>query len=549
MNIQAAASDYSVEGPNTLMLFNMSGGVRVTNLTSVNCKVLSGALLTFLGSRTGLVSVTNSDFGTTFQAIAAMYGSLIMADTAFNNVSMVEITSPDVTYISMSRCSFFNGGQLYLSGPNVTINGSVFVNNTVKSDGYNPGGAVYITSQRFDDAPELASSSYTMYFDGVYNVAQSVFVNNSNLVYGGASVVNEGDVGVGGAVLISGSQGTASEAFLMQNCSFDSNSAVSGGGLATWGIANALIFGCNFSNNFASSGTGAAMYAYGLQPKLTFVNLEASTVNASRFGSDSTANCDVMFRSCRCAGAKSSQFWNSLGTGLCIVDVDGGQCDHAYQLPSGYVIVDYDSYGSARNDERTDFVGPLNLGNSISVDVENCTFSNHTSFPETADPFVGGAGLRLESVGVSVLSSLTFINNSARQGGALHLKACDTTVLGDSFFYSNTASHEGGAVALVDTADAGLLIAATNMTKNSALRGGAVYGGPGTAVIISNGSRLFGNNALTDGGAVYCNGCQRLTLRESAEVGNNKAMGLGGGCYLDACLLLNLTQIWLHDNQ
>ena len=73
---------------------------------------------------------------------------------------------------------------------------------------------------------------------------------------------------------------------------------------------------------------------------------------------------------------------------------------------------------------------------------------------------------------------------------------------------NNVAAHKGGAVALVDTGQAGLLIGAPNMTNCTALIGGAVYGGPGTAIAVTNGSLLSGNKALTHGGAVYCDGCQ-----------------------------------------
>lgn len=458
----------------------------------------------------------------------------------------------------MDSCNFTNGGQISISAPNVTVTNCIFVNNVVDSSGYSPGGALLVTSQDFDTGD-------ADYFSGAYSLANCSFTNNSNVVHGGSSEgapMDQGDVGFGGAVMISGSQGSASETFIMQQCHFVNNSAVSGGGIGTFGVANVLMSECEFEQNFASSGGGAAIFSYGLQPRLTSAYLERSVINNSRFASPNTPNCDVMFQSCRCAGARFTQITNSLGTGLCIVDVDGGQCgssstltatsDSPSELNEAFDAYDIstDDISSSDNSEESSFVGSLNLVNSIVVDVRDCAFVNHTCLPQASvDPFLGGAGLRLESCGLSVLTRLVFDNNYARQGAGLHMKACDRTLLWNSSFVNNTVSHEGGAIAFVDTGETGLLIGATNMTDCSALSGGAVFGGPGTTIAITNGSRLTGNTAVTDGGAVYCNGCQSFALRGSTEVGKNQAEGSGGGCHFDACLLLNLTSISVHDNR
>ena len=109
------------------------------------------------------------------------------------------------------------------------------------------------------------------------------------------------------------------------------------------------------------------------------------------------------------------------------------------------------------------------------------------------------------------------------------------STLEDSSFVKNTANHGGGSIGLVDTGEKGLLIGGTNITNSSALNSGAVYGSPETAMIITNGSRLAGDTAITDGGAVFCNGCQFFALTDSTELWDNEALGSGGECYFYLC--------------
>ena len=563
---------------NCLMLFNLSDSVTVTNLTVIHCTLYShecggvdGAgcgLLTFLGSHAELISITNSSFAATSPAVAATYGSFVMANTAFDDgvtdwthLPMVTIRTTGTSFVSISKCTFTNAGQVWIDSSNVTVNDSMFFNNSaISEDAVAMGGVLRISSETLNPTPywPYDGTGTEKSHNGMFIIGNCTFVRNSNTV----RPVTDSDsdlgikniVGFGGALLLMSAlsdDANYNDSGIIQNCSFFENSAVSGGGIGTWGMANVMISSCYFQRNFASSGAGAAVRSFGLQANLMhMVYLENVTVSESLFGSADTANCDVVLESSGCATAQSSHFVNSLGAGLCIIDVGGRQCSDYYKTTPvaflsmpGFSVYDY-------GDNAREFIGYQDSINDISVQVTNCVFSGHTSFPASAaNQFVGGAGLRLESLPVSLLTGLVFSDNRARQGAALHLKACDKTVLLDSSFVDNTASHEGGSIALVDTGEAGLLIGATNITNCSALRGGAVYGSPGTAMVITNGSRLTNNTAVTDGGAVYCNGCQYFALTGSAIVWRNVASGSGGGCYFDACVLLTLTGIGVYDNR
>ena len=534
--------------PQPLSMFSNTGSVNITNMFSSNCTIMEGAQFQFNVSSPASVSISDSSFSNAFTALAVQHSSVSITYTTFDHVTQTSIITRLGTSVDINGCNFTNGGLLYISAPNVTIHKSEFHNNTAETDGQSPedppGGAISITSQIWD--PDDAE-----YFSGTYAISECLFVNNS-----ATTGLPAGSNGAGGAIIVAGSQGTASEHFTLLNCTLIGNSAVIGGALSTWGVANVVVSGCNFQQNVATANKGAAIYAYGLELKLTSVFIETSNISQSMFSKPSESNCDVMFESCRCAGASFSRFKDSFGTGLCFVDVQDGECD-APSLPSGtlsfafgsYAITNSDSLAEA-NTEAVSFLGDVDtLATGIVVDVRDCTFSNHTCTSQPSlDPFLGGAGVRIESASTAVLSRLVFEDNYARQGAGLHLKAVDTTLLWDSSFSNNVAAREGGAIALVDTGEAGLLIGATNMTNCTALIGGAMYGGAGTAIAVTNSSMLSGNKALTQGGAVYCDRCQSFAINQSTIVSWNEAQQSGGGCYFDMGLLVSVEECFVSNN-
>ena len=536
--------------PQPLSMFSNTGSVNFTNIFSSNCTTVEGSLFQFNVSSPASVSISDSSFSNAFTAVAVQHSSVSMTNITFENVTQTSIITQLGTSIDIRGCNFSNGGLLYISAPNITIHQSEFHNNTAETDGQSPenppGGAISITSQIWD--PDNAD-----YFSGTYTISDCLFVNNS-----ATTDMPAGTNGAGGAIIVVGSQGSASDHFTLLNCTLIGNSAVVGGGLSTWGVANVVVSGCNFQQNVATANKGAAIYAYGLELKLTCVFIETSNISQSTFSEPSESNCDVMFESCRCAGASFSHFKDSLGTGLCFVDVQDGECDASISLPSGALSFAFGSYAITSSDplvgsntEAASFLGDVDsLASGIVVDVRDCSFSNHTCTSQPSlDPFLGGAGVRIESASIAVLTRLVFEDNYARQGAGLHLKAVDTTLLWDSSFSNNVAAREGGAIALVDTGEAGLLIGATNVTNCTALIGGAVYGGAGTAIAVTNGSVLNGNKALTHGGAVYCDGCQSFATHGSTVVSWNEAQQSGGGGYFDMGLLISMEECFVSNNR
>ena len=111
------------------------------------------------------------------------------------------------------------------------------------------------------------------------------------------------------------------------------------------------------------------------------------------------------------------------------------------------------------------------------------------------------------------------------------MDTCDTAYVWNCSFNDNTATGQGGAIAMVNSHGKGLLPAGSNVTNGQALYGGAIYGGAGASVTISNGSQLVSNQAVTDGGAVFRDGCQQLILQLQTNLSGNTAGGRGGAVF------------------
>lgn len=192
------------------------------------------------------------------------------------------------------------------------------------------------------------------------------------------------------------------------------------------------------------------------------------------------------------------------------------------------------------------------LGEDISIkvaaDIRSCTFSNNTAAfflrlykepVQPQDPLAGGAALDMLAVPYSMMADNVFLNNLGRQGSAVHLDSCTATVIWNGTFDGNSATHEGGAIATVNSHGKGVLIGRSIISNSLALSGGGVYGESGASVIITNSTRLVNNTAVTKGGAVNCAGCQNMTMQLQSSATGNQAQGARRGLLLQQLYLLS----------
>lgn len=194
--------------------------------------------------------------------------------------------------------------------------------------------------------------------------------------------------------------------------------------------------------------------------------------------------------SCNCVGIYNTTFEDNIGIGLCLRDVSGG-CE--LEGPESTVAPLFQRQTIATQDDVGSFDRFLgqDVSINIAVDVRQCCFRRNTAASQVRsdddpvqpqDPLAGAAALDLLSIPYSVLADLVFEDNMGRQGSAVHFDSCTATVMWNDTFAGNIATHEGGAIAIVNSHGKGILLGASKLHNNKALAGGALYGGSGVAL-------------------------------------------------------------------
>ncbi len=157
-----------------------------------------------------------------------------------------------------------NGGAIYSSGGTININGGTIRNNSTSYKNHY-GGAIYLDSGNFKMSSgtfsenSCSASSGKVYGGALYLSYCAVEITGGEF---SNNIVSESTDSYGGAIYILTSS-TDSEAAVISNCKFESNTAYqSGGAIYTGGTGNVEIKKCNFENNTVSNSTakGGAIY-------------------------------------------------------------------------------------------------------------------------------------------------------------------------------------------------------------------------------------------------------------------------------------------------
>lgn len=156
--------------------------------------------------------------------------------------------------------------------------------------------------------------------------------------------------------------------------------------------------------------------------------------------------------------------------------------------------------------------------------IENCTASKHSDIDDGK-----GGGIYNASTGNITLSGGSISNNSAANGGGIHLQGGNITINGGTIS-SNTSSGNCGGVNITNGANAtmnGGSIANNTSGNNDA----GIYIGSGSTLTMSGGS-VTGNistNAIRGGGISVAG---TLKMSGSPVVSGNKAKGKSNNVYL-----------------
>ena len=369
-----------------------------------------------------------------------------------------------------------------------------------------------------------------------------------NLSTSAVHIVNTSFIHNAGGFIVSHSSANIS----MTNCQFINNSM--GGAVILKSIIRRestflTITGSNFMNNSGING-GA----------LKITNLEKISVSHSKFGGNQAHNE---------GGAVAIEF--NLNGALCFAKISFKNCsfwDNMARGGGGGIFSETFKYCQDR------------------IYLFNSTFVNNSAKE-------GGALSIINQKNVFISYS-NFIKNSGTAGGALDLYGVDKLRVSDSNFAHNkvrnikkiTANYEcsqqysgaGGAITIRPVYRFVFFITDCVFHRNSASLGGAIFGGPLFAHLVSkstaaiNKSNFTYNKALNCGGALSLHIFKNITIYKSNFYANTAAVGgalnlnkatssvihcifqeneanMGGAIHCGTYTILNVTNIFLQGNK
>ena len=475
----------------------------------------------------GVLTVSGSNFtnniknyknGDRLVGAVATIGDATISDSCFVNnagrwggaisASGYLIAGDDVNTLTVSGSTFKENGGLYgagifVAGSDFTVSDCVFDKNTAFGKGdmtpnNNNGAAIEVTDTNKAIAGIITGSNFTNnkaqyggaidICEGNIKITDSIFVNNSADVEGGAIDINT--VNGNPKVSISGSK-------------FINNSASYGGAIVN--VKDLTVRNTEFVNN-----TPDAIFNYvGFGGNLdlgieNFTDLQNAiglvtgtlTLNQNVVMTDDEAanfvNGVIINKNIRIDGKGHTIDAKNLGR---IFEIDGG---FAVTLTNVTLTNGNATVGGAI----------YNFGN---LDLVHVNFVNNTAK-------YGGAIMNY-AYGL-VLDDSTFTNNTAKIGGAIYNSA-DCFVVGNSTFANNTATSNGG---VIFNYGIGFVVGNSTFVNNSAADGaGAILNG-GRGFVVGNST--FANNTAEDAGAVYNEG-DNSVVGNSTFV-NNTATSIGG---------------------
>ena len=553
----STVSGVSIPGLGSIVTFSNSSNITVSNLTTYGC--VADHILT----STGTQAQTNSQFlvlsscfsNSRAGAISVVWQHLTLKDSIFDGLIAAENSSvetivhhnnTDGSFLAIDNCTFANiqslGNSMSVAmsttRPQLMMTGSRFIN---------------------------CSASYA-----VVNIRQMPLMNGSYLANETATVTGSSFVNCSalqGALYMLGNNANPTQQMNLYHSRFTDNQASYGAAVTLFAVGIVQVVGCLFSNNYAVWGL-SAFYVYGWVQQVTYFTMHDSVfsdnngtrsalADPQQTGITDTAECGGLYlSSCKCVGIPNSSFESNTGIGLCVHGQLGSSPDCSSSDP---LFFNQSTIGSPSDEaflehflgRYDDLVITVDIRGSEFLDNTDAFLTRTTAEPDAVQPIdflSGGAGLDIQEVLFTVLSSNVFRHNSGRQGSGLQLDTCFASFIWNSTFDNNTATGQGGAVALVNSHTTGLLIANSTLSNGQALFGGALYADVGADVTISS-SQVIGNHAVTDGGAIFCDDCQQLQLEQQTLIQYNTAEGAGGAVFCDNCILMTANAVTMTDNR
>ncbi|MDY4508463.1 MAG: right-handed parallel beta-helix repeat-containing protein [Candidatus Faecousia sp.] len=443
------------------------------------------------------------------------------------------------------------GPAIYCEG-NLTITGGSVTDNayTGKTD----SGVIRVNNK--DSVVSITGGTFTGnagYIGGVVSIeaAKSMLVqgvafeNNQAAVNGGAIVVKScpeltlqnvtfrgnkaGSYG-GGLCTYDG----YTHKLLLENCSFEENTATTGGGASLGRNTKVTISGGSFTKN-QTTGSGGGLSSGGYSSNNAQLAAKDVTFTENHAGGDgggiwarnlSLTNCTFTGNTSVSHGGavRHAADWNRPEDVLRVDDCqfsDNKAGNETTKRSGGAIYSAGAGMGlkntTFRNNQATDAGGAV-YRSSNSTDctstVETCTFAENAAT---------NGGALCVSTQADVKDS-EFEKNRATYGGALYINA--QTNVENAEFFDNRATYGGAICVWYAPAD----IRGCKLYKNEATNGGAVYQ---TTNNTSHYVTLYQDTEIYNNTAYYGGGCRvaRISLNDNARIYNNTAKYYGGGVH------------------
>ena len=460
------------------------------------------------------------------------------------------------------------GGAIYVNGENAVIEGSDFVDSSAKFR----GGAIYIhgTKAKVKDSNFTVSSVTGGTYGGENPRGGAIYINEVNATVEG-SIFNHSSVsqntGEGGAIYIEGkdakilgsefysSTARMGGAIYLEGGScnvsdslfVDSYADKDGGAMASVG-ANSTLYNSNFTNNKARHNGGALYWAGGKSS----VN---NVVDGCIF-TNNTAIADASFDTGRVTRGGGAVYWSEYGQNGKILNsefyynsvqstdkADGGAVlwDYSEDAVVDHCIFVGDYVTTSHTGDVWVQGGAMYLRANKNYIISNCLFENCSSSKESGALYIqskgdsavryilvanttfknnvakaikensyGGGAVQVKECRGVLFKNVTFINNTANQGGAVSVFKADLNITFDNCTFINnyadknkvtgTAKAMGGAIYYYDGSNKNLTISDSTFTNNSAELGGALYINKDNAIVRGSNFTL---NKAESGSAIY----------------------------------------------
>ncbi|MBE6500496.1 MAG: hypothetical protein E7Z80_08145, partial [Methanobrevibacter thaueri] len=461
---------------------------------------------------------------------------------------------------SKSSAPTGQGGAIHVNGKNTLINNALITN----SNSGDSGGAIYIEG----DYSKIVNSNISVTSSG--NNGGAIYIAAEHANISGSHFSSNNATKSGGAIYILGNYATVTSS------TFDNEKSLSalnpssttkiynGGGAIFSSGKHSQVIDSNFTNCLAEADGGAIYFyagagndviAYNDVIGCTFINNRA---NAKSTQGTKGGGAIYWSEGGKYGTLKDSKFINN--SVISTVKADGGAvlwdlCSHGlidncyfdgnYVYSTTVDTKDWVQGGSLFLRVKTNYtMSNCVLKNSwstgegggaylstrtptgqVALLVVNTTFINNTAKAKAPNN-LGGGGAQLKEAQITVFRNVSFINNTANQGGGLAFieAKADSNYFYDCTFIGNKATNDGGNIYSTENNNYKMNIYNALIIGGNATRGGGLF-----AKEIVCGNLTFINNSATRSGAIYLI-VNAFEFKDMVFI-NNSAME-GGAIYI-----------------